>query len=287
MELSVVLPCRNGARTIGRQLEALAGQRWNGAWEVVVSDNGSTDESLAIVECYRDRLPNLQIVDASERPGPPHARNVGAAAAVGAALAFCDADDEVGEGWLAAMGEALTRHEFVCGRIDYAKLNEPWVRESREPVFAEGLPRIWFPPHLPYGAAGALGIRRRIHEAVGGFDEDAFVIDLEYSLRVQLAGTELTFAPDAVVHYRYRDRFRDIFRQAFRYGQSIPAIERRYGSPEAERPSLARWLVSGWKPAVGMLRRFNRKGKRGHFVWLVGWQLGRYRGSLKHRVRAL
>ena len=41
--LSVVLPTRNGATTIGAQVVALARQSWDGNWEVVVSDNGSTD----------------------------------------------------------------------------------------------------------------------------------------------------------------------------------------------------------------------------------------------------
>jgi glycosyltransferase involved in cell wall biosynthesis len=53
LRLSVVIPCLNAAATIGVQLEALAGQSWEGEWEVVVADNGSTDGSQAIVESYR------------------------------------------------------------------------------------------------------------------------------------------------------------------------------------------------------------------------------------------
>jgi glycosyltransferase involved in cell wall biosynthesis len=43
VQLSVIIPCYNGAETIAAQLEALAGQQWSGQWEVIVSDNGSTD----------------------------------------------------------------------------------------------------------------------------------------------------------------------------------------------------------------------------------------------------
>jgi glycosyltransferase involved in cell wall biosynthesis len=42
VELSVVVPCLNGAKHIGTQLMALAKQDWSEPWEVVVSDNGST-----------------------------------------------------------------------------------------------------------------------------------------------------------------------------------------------------------------------------------------------------
>jgi len=52
MKLSVIIPCYNEADTIATQLEVLAKQYWSEPWEVIVSDNGSTDDSLAIVEKY-------------------------------------------------------------------------------------------------------------------------------------------------------------------------------------------------------------------------------------------
>lgn len=48
--LSVIIPCLNAADTIGKQLEALARQEWSEPWEVVILDNGSTDETLAVAE---------------------------------------------------------------------------------------------------------------------------------------------------------------------------------------------------------------------------------------------
>ena len=88
MQLSVVIACYNAARTIGGQLESLARQEWSEPWEVIVADNGSTDGSAAIAEQYRSRLPSLRVVDASARRGQAYARNVGAKAARGVALAF-------------------------------------------------------------------------------------------------------------------------------------------------------------------------------------------------------
>ena len=125
VKLSVIIPCYNGAKTIAVQLEALAFQQWSEPWEVIIADNGSTDDSIAIVERYRHRLPHLRIVDASARKGQPYALNVGAQAASGEALVFCDADDEVGPGWLAAMGEALSKYDFVACRFETKKLNSP------------------------------------------------------------------------------------------------------------------------------------------------------------------
>ena len=49
------------------------------------------------------------------------ARNVGARFAKGECLAFCDADDEVAPGWVAAMAKALSDHVVACGKFQFDK----------------------------------------------------------------------------------------------------------------------------------------------------------------------
>src|SRR5206468_3683315 len=48
--VSVIIPVRNGAATLGSQLRALAAQTYPGLWEIVIADNGSTDATAAIAE---------------------------------------------------------------------------------------------------------------------------------------------------------------------------------------------------------------------------------------------
>ena len=116
------MPCWNTARFIGTQLEALARQKVDDPWEVIMADNGSSDDSRRIAEAFAAKLP-LRIVDASQRRGAAHARNFGVLKAIGDVVVFCDSDDEVGEGFLAAMGRALRQHELVACRFDFARLN--------------------------------------------------------------------------------------------------------------------------------------------------------------------
>src|SRR4030067_522850 len=127
MRLSVIIPTLNGADTIGAQLEALGHQELQDGWEVIIADNGSADRTPEGVAAYASRLPGLRVIKASGASGAAHARNTGAKHAVGDALLFCDDDDEVGEGWLAAMGRALLQHRFVACRADGHKLNAWWV----------------------------------------------------------------------------------------------------------------------------------------------------------------
>lgn len=285
--LSVVVPCRDAAATLGGQLAALAAQRWDGEWEVIVADNGSTDGSQAIAEGLRDRLPRLRVLDAAERRGPAHARNRGAAAAAGEAILFCDADDEVAPGWLAAMAEALDRHDLVASRYEFARLNPPTVAGARPESQSEGLNAYTYPPFLAHAGGGGLGVKAALHRAVGGFDEAMRVLeDTDYCWRLQLAGTPLAFVPDAVVHVRSRGDLGGIFRQNLAFGEGNVAIYKKYRSRGMPRlgpgPGLLRWAK-----LIATAPRLATAAGRAAWLSQLGWRLGRLKGCLRYRVAAL
>ena len=284
VDLSVVMPCMNNANVIGGQLAALASQRWHRDWEVVVVDNGSTDETIAVVEQHRRNLPQLQLIRATERRGASHARNVGVAAACGRAIAFCDADDRVGDGWLAAMGEALDRHTFVAARLDIAELNPPQISEMVKNPQAESLQQLEYPPHFCHASGATLGVRRDAHKVVGGFDEDLpYLEDTDYCIRLQRNGFQLEFLPEAVIHYRFKDHARPLFHQARHWGQYNVLMYKRYGRHIGlDRPwrrHLSRWRA--------LLRRIpSLKQKQQRLTWwkTLGTQVGTLQGSLRYGV---
>jgi glycosyltransferase involved in cell wall biosynthesis len=285
--LSVVLAVLDAEDELPGQLEALARQEWSRPWELVVADNGSTDGTLGVVERYRDRMPSLRVVDASDRAGQAHALNVGVRAAASPAVAFCDADDEVAPGWVAAMGEALVRHPFVACRSEASKLNEPWVAETREPQPPDELSRVSFPPFAPYAGSGGLGMTRDLHAQLGGFDESMpALFDVDLCLRAREQGVELRLVPDALLHYRYRTGWGPTFRQARVYAEQMALVQRRHEA-KADRPRGRRpWLLRGWKPILAALASLHTRGGRAKLPWLLGWQVGRYVGSVRHRVLA-
>lgn len=287
MKLSVIIPCFNGADTIGAQLEALAHQQWSEPWEVIVSDNGSSDRSLEIVAQYKDRLPNLRVVDASKHRGAAHAKNVGARAAIGEALAFCDADDEVAPGWVAAMGTALAQHDFVACRREYEKLNQPWMLQYRALTQQTSVQDYRYPPYLPHASGSTLGVKRSLYLAMDGFDESIPILDdTDFCWRVQLAGTPLQFVPDAVVHYRFRDTLDGIYRQALGYGESNILLYKKHRA--FGMPKLA-WYAS-FKPWLSLVKEAPKAltpDKRARWIWKLGWQVGRLQGCWKYKVFAL
>jgi glycosyltransferase involved in cell wall biosynthesis len=287
IKVSVIIPCLNAAGTLARQLDALAQQQWDQPWEIILADNGSTDESLAIAERYKERLPQLRVVDASARRGQPYALNAGAQAARGEALAFCDADDEVGPGWLRAMGEALSEHDFVACRMDFKKLNPPWLEEITQDheQQRDGFLKAWFPPYLPHAGGGSLGVKKFLHDAVGGFDESLpYNHDTDYCFKIQLKGTELRFVRDAVMHVRCRDTLSGLFHQARHWAEYTALLYKYYESYERarRRPWIA--FIIQWKRLLLSIPQVHYRAGRAMWVWNLGWQLGRLTGALKHHV---
>jgi len=207
-------------------------------------------------------------------------------AALGDRIVFCDADDEVGPGWLAAMAEALERDGLVAARLDHDFLNEPWSRPARNPQ--PGLLQTE-PPFLPYTFCAALGVRRAVHEAIGGFDESFREAgeDRDYCYRAQLSGTPLVLVPDAVVHYRHRDNVLGMYRQARAYARAHVRLYRDYRHLGLGRPPLAQAVIS-W--AVTPAKFFLALTARHRFAtWMarLGWRVGRLEASVRYRVWAL
>ena len=288
MKLSVIVPCFNAADTLGDQLEALANQQWSEPWEVIIADNGSTDGSMAIVKQYQSKLSNLRIVDASERKGRAYACNLAALAAAGEAIAFCDADDEVGAGWVAAMGEALSKYDFVACRLDCEKLNESWTTKYRSlHLQSEGPIEYKYPAYLPHAAGASLGVKRSLHQAVGGFDETLLRLqDTDYCWRLQLAGTELHFVPDAVIYYRFRHTVGGLYRQAHLWGEYNVFLYKKYRA--LGMPKLS-WKASvkAWLHLLKRTFQVLSNEDRAAWLWLLGWRIGRIQGCLKYKVLAI
>jgi glycosyltransferase involved in cell wall biosynthesis len=284
LKLSVIIPCRNNATTIGSQLEAIGTQRWVGGFEVIVVDNQSTDTSVAIASKYRNMITGLRIIAARERSGAGYARNAGVRASTGDAILFCDADDEVALGWLSAMGHALCEYDFVACRIELDKLNEPRIVASRGGTQTDGLQRLPYPPYLPHAGAGTLGVKRWLHDAVGGFDESfRYVEDAHYCLRIQLAGHGLHFVPSASVNVRLRVSLCQIFRQARNYGLYSVRLYKASRALGTERlPHPWRPGMLAWRALLQSLPALRIARTRPSLIFQLGYRTGRLLGSVKH-----
>ena len=258
IEVSVVIPALNAAHCIGDQLTALARQDVPFAWEVVVADNGSTDGTADAVRAFADRLP-VRVADASARRGHTPARNAGAAAARGRKLLYCDADDEVGPGWVVAMAAELDRSDLVGGYVDDASLNDADSQQWRRTQDQQGLPtKMGF---LPLAISANFGIRADVLKAIGGFNGDygEGCNDVEVCWRGEVKGYTLGYVPEAVVKYRYRTTVKGLGRQMYARGRAEPQLYgdfRPYGVPRRRARDTTELRDGGRTPS----RRRARQG---------------------------
>lgn len=199
--ISVIIPVKNGEKTLAACLRAVQAQRGlHQAVEVIVVDDGSTDGTPAIA-----REQDVQVIS-QPNLGPAAARNAGARAARGEILAFTDADCEPAPDWLAQIS-APFQDPAVIGvkgayRTRQRQAAARFVQQEYEAKYARLASQATIDFIDTYSAA----YRRDIFLKNQGFDP-AFPVpsveDQEFSFRLARKGYRLVFAPAAVVYHQH------------------------------------------------------------------------------------
>ena len=284
--LTVIVPARNAAPTIGLQLASLAEQDYPEPWEIVVIDNGSHDDTAAIVQSWFGRLANLRLVECATA-GANRARNAGVRAARGDFVLVCDADDAVTPGWVSGMASGLESFDIVGGLLDYARFNEPVVRAGRERLARTELPIA--PNGHRYAVGANIAFRRGVHEAIDGFDE-SFRIgsdEIDFCLRAQYAGFTIGLAPDAVINYRLRSSMRDVYRQNYAYATGFAHLHRKHidlGMLATPRGLHQAKVAVEHCRSVAAVWQVVDPAERARYARDVAWCAGSFAGFLRYGV---
>jgi len=161
METSFVIPVKNDARRLARCLHSLPRGSATGPVETVVVDNGSTDDSPDVARRFGAVVLDVPDKRVSEL------RNMGAAKASGALLAFVDADHELGPGWLtAAAADMEDPGVGAAGAACLPPSDGTWVQQMYGHLRGRTLGRS----DVGWLGAGNMVVRRTAFEQVGGFD---------------------------------------------------------------------------------------------------------------------
>lgn len=282
-DVTVVIPCRDVVDVIEEQLQALSAQDFSGSFDVILADNGSRDSIVAMVPVWRSRYGlDLRWADASARAGVSHARNVGLREATADLVAICDADDVVSTSWLSAIVSALSDCAVVGGAMDVQALNDEVLRLWRPGPAPDRLPEKF--DFLPYAMGANVGVRRGPAIAIGGWDETyvAGGDDVDFSWRMQLSGEKLSYAPRAVVHYRYRSDLMGTLKQTRSYAMCESRLLDQYADHGARRYSDRRtrgdlsWLFRNRKKLL------ESHATRGQWACRAATVFGRMAGVAKY-----
>lgn len=239
---SVIVPVRNGAPEISEQLEALSQQTYPGEWELIVADNGSTDDTIELVRGAQSRFASLRVVDASGEEGAGPARNAGAAAATGDYLLFVDADDRTPPEWLEVMAKAAPSSDAIGGRTQRFHVDRRGERRTRYPSASL---RSLGSSFMPFATGANCGVRADVFRELGGFRSELRVCeDADFFWRLQLAGYRLTGVEDSVVLLRDRTSARAWARQQYVWGVYQALLYREYASAGMPRRTLPQALLA-------------------------------------------
>jgi GT2 family glycosyltransferase len=209
--ISVIIPNHNGSRTIGKCLGALCASVYDN-FEVIVVDDASSDDSVAIIR----RFP-CQLVTLDSHSGASKARNAGARAGSGDLLFFIDADCVVERDTLSLVNRAAQgRQQVVCGGTYAKKAYDDTFFSTFQSVFIHYSETKRSEPD--YIASHAMLIDRRTFEQSGGFQEDFMPImeDVEFSHRLKRAGIKLAMDPTIMVSHIFNFTLMRSLGNAFR-----------------------------------------------------------------------
>jgi glycosyltransferase involved in cell wall biosynthesis len=120
VDVSVIIPTFNRAASVDRLIDALRAQVGGADFEVLVVDNGSRDDTAAVVDRHARADPRVRRLF-EKSPGASCARNAGIAAASAPILAFVDDDVCPRPGWIASIVRAFAEHpevDCIGGRVE-------------------------------------------------------------------------------------------------------------------------------------------------------------------------
>jgi glycosyltransferase involved in cell wall biosynthesis len=255
-DLTVVLPTLNGARTLDRCLAALTAQLPGPSLEIIVVDDGSSDDTIDVA-----RRHGVKVISHPENRGLAAARNTGAQAASAEIVAYVDDDCEPEPEWasqlvsvfstcgtdVVAVGGSLipqTPPGYLAGflhrhnplapvELNVSRSNNVFYR------FALYLKRQWATTTAVerrdvYSVVGANMAFRRTIFNVAKFDErlkfGSEELDIFLNLAQSVPGARVVFDPAIRVTHHFEPGLRDTFRRSRAYGFGAARLYRKWPS---------------------------------------------------------
>jgi glycosyltransferase involved in cell wall biosynthesis len=302
--VSVVIPTYNRARTVGNAIQSVMAQTF-GNWELLVIDDGSTDDTQGVVSAFRDKRLRFHRLDRNR--GQSAARNTGINLARGTYVSFLDSDDE----WLPeklakevaafeAGGEAVGL--VYCGKELYD--SDGHFLRQRLPTFEGDVYRRLLDGDL-IGSCSRVALRKSVLEVVGGFDEtlpsyedwDLWLRAAKVSkvasvpiclVRRHLSGAQISGSLRTI--YEGRSRVVEKHRADFDTAQlsqhlsALAAILLNYDVPQARRMGWESLRLRPFQPMIYATLGVSRLGVpvyRWLFSKYTQWRHGLYTGRAR------
>ena len=193
MDLSIIIPVYNKSKLINRCLDSIFKQTTIHSYEVVLVDDGSTDDS---VELIKARTEGNIILYEQQNAGPSVARNKGVELSHGKYCAYLDADDYWGDGFIEKTVSFLEEHDD-CVAVNVAQRHLTLSGEHVAPVCYNEYSKPFvlddffsFWATYMHVCTGSVVIRSEVIKQIGGMRTDLRITeDLEFWALVSTYGS--------------------------------------------------------------------------------------------------
>lgn len=247
--VSVVVCSYNGGRTLEQCLRSLLSLNYP-AYEIIVVDDGSTDDTQAILAGF----PEVQAIHQENR-GLSAARNAGFHAANGAIITYTDSDCFADQDWLTQLVAQLLHSGAAAVGGPNLTPEDGWLAacvaaSPGQPVHVLESDQV--AEHIP---GCNMAFRREALAAVNGFDAQYRRAgdDVDVCWRLQQAGYWITFAPGAVVWHHRRQTPRSFLRQQAGYGEAEALLRFKHPDKFNGRGD-GKWRGALYGASLGSLR---------------------------------
>ena len=200
---SIIIPTFNGASRIGHCLDALLNQTSGKNVEILVVNDGSTDNTVGVVE----RSSGVRLISQANA-GPAAARNRGALEARGTIILFTDDDCVPIPDWLEAMLEPFQDPEVVGAKGVYRTRQTSLVARFVQIEYEDRYRLMRSQSSIDFIDTYSAAFRRDRFLAMNGYDISfpvACAEDIELSYRMSARGWKMKFAPAAIVYHTHPD----------------------------------------------------------------------------------
>ena len=219
-KVSVAILSWNGRHHLETCLPAIAAQHDPQVeWEILVLDNGSTDDTVAWMREHWGKDRRVRLLESAVNLGFCGGNNRLVDAADGDAVALLNNDTRPEPGWLGSLVETLGNSppdvaavsgkivDWSGERLDFGRGLMTFDGHAFQLDFRRPLERARVPAageELAFACGGNMLVRRASFLAAGGFDEDyfAYLEDVDLGWRLWSGGERIVFAPEAAVHHR-------------------------------------------------------------------------------------
>lgn len=231
--VSVVISCYNNAETIRESLKSLLNQNYPN-YEVILVNDGSTDNTLEIINEIISGKSNIKIISYEKNKGVAVARNVGIKSSNGDIIVFSDADCIFERDWMKKLVNKFNDGVGSVGGPDQCPSDSDWINHSIDYAMTSfigtgGLRRgeKSLGKYHPKGCN--FGITREAIEKVGIFDKRLTRYrgeENELNFRIENAGFNINYSPEALVWHKRRATFKKFWKQSFESGRARIKLNR-------------------------------------------------------------